>query len=279
MDILNFISWIRGGRQVTSVDPAKTLIPVGLKDPKRDDGYLAGAITVQDLSGQLGGDRLIAGTREVVLTDNAGDAELTFDAGTAVIQTSGSGSDLYIRTLGGDDIILESGDDIRLQGDKGLYDDEAEGGDINIYAGDGSDADTVTAGPGGDVRIEAGDAGASNSGPGNVGGFVTIQGGYTSEPGLPGGDINMYPGNSNSGISGNVNITGTFTWEFSTRNAVLKFPAVTLATLPSAASVPGAKAVIADSNLAAPGNFGAIAATGGSAIVPVFSDGVNWLIG
>ena len=279
MDILNFISWIKGGRQVTSVDPAKTLIPVGLKDPKRDDGYLAGAITVQDLSGQLGGDRLIAGTKEVVLTDDFGDATLTFSPGNAVIQTSSSGDDLYIRTLTGDDIILESGDDIRLQGDKGLYDDEAEGGDINIYAGDGSDADTVTAGPGGDVRIEAGDAGASNSGPGNVGGFVTIQGGYTSEIGLAGGDVNIYPGGSNSGITGNVIISGNFTWEYSTRNATILFPVVTLATLPSAASVPGARAMIADSNVPAPGNFGAIAATGGSAIVPVFSDGVNWLIG
>ena len=279
MDILNFISWIRGGRQVTSVDPAKTLIPVGLKDPKRDDAYLAGAITVQDLSGQLGGDRLIAGTREVVLTDNVGTAELTFNAGTAVIQTSSPGDDLYIRTLGGDDIILESGDDIRLQGDKGLYDDEAEGGDINIYAGDGSDADTVSAGPGGDIRIEAGDGGNSNSGPGNVGGFVTLQGGYTTEIGLAGGDVNIYPGSSNSGITGNVIISGNFTWEFSTRNASILFPVVTLATLPSAAGVPGARAVIADSNVPAPGNFGAIAATGGSAIVPVFSDGVNWLIG
>jgi hypothetical protein len=279
MDILNFISWIKGGRQVTSVDPAKTLIPVGLKDPKRDDGYLAGAITVQDLSGQLGGDRLIAGTKEVVLTDDFGDATLTFSPGNAVIQTSSSGDDLYIRTLTGDDIILESGDDIRLQGDKGLYDDEAEGGDINIYAGDGSDADTVTAGPGGDVRIEAGDAGASNSGPGNVGGFVTIQGGYTSEIGLAGGDVNIYPGGSNSGITGNVIISGNFTWEYSTRNATILFPVVTLATLPSAAGVPGARAMIADSNVPAPGNFGAIAATGGSAIVPVFSDGVNWLIG
>jgi hypothetical protein len=55
MDILNFISWIRGGRQVTTVDPAKTLLPVGLKDPKRDDGYLAGAISVADLAAQIGG--------------------------------------------------------------------------------------------------------------------------------------------------------------------------------------------------------------------------------
>jgi hypothetical protein len=54
MDILNFISWIRGGRQVTTVDPAKTLLPVGLKDPKRDDGYLAGAISVADFAAQVG---------------------------------------------------------------------------------------------------------------------------------------------------------------------------------------------------------------------------------
>jgi hypothetical protein len=55
MDILNFISWIKGGRVVTSVDPAKTLIPVGLKDDRRDDGYLAGAITVEDFAAQVGG--------------------------------------------------------------------------------------------------------------------------------------------------------------------------------------------------------------------------------
>jgi hypothetical protein len=53
MDILNFISWIRGRRQVTLVDPAKTLIPIGLKDGRRDDEYLAGAISVEDFATQL----------------------------------------------------------------------------------------------------------------------------------------------------------------------------------------------------------------------------------
>ncbi len=53
MDILNFISWIKGGRQVTTVDASKTLIPLGLKDDRRDDGYLAGAITVEDFAAQL----------------------------------------------------------------------------------------------------------------------------------------------------------------------------------------------------------------------------------
>ena len=55
MDILNFISWIKGRRIVTSVNPAKTLVPVGLKDDRRDDEYLAGAITVADLAAQFGG--------------------------------------------------------------------------------------------------------------------------------------------------------------------------------------------------------------------------------
>jgi hypothetical protein len=50
MDILNFISWIKGKRVVTTVDPAKTLIPLGLKDGRRDDDYLAGAMTVEDFA-------------------------------------------------------------------------------------------------------------------------------------------------------------------------------------------------------------------------------------
>jgi hypothetical protein len=279
MDILNFISWIRGGRYITSVDSTKTLVPVAVKDDKRDDGYLACAITVQNLATSLGGDRLIAGTKEVVLTDNGGDAELTFSPGNAVIQTSSPGDDLFIRTLVGDDIILQSGDDIRLEGDQGLFDDEAEGGDISLFAGNGSNGNTQNAGDGGDIRIEAGDAGNSNSGSQAFGGFVTIRAGYTTEPGLPGGDINLEAGSSNSGLHGDVVVAGNFTWIFSTKDATLTFPAVTLATLPNPAGVPGARAMIRDSNVAASGNFGAIAATGGANIVPVFSDGINWLIG
>jgi hypothetical protein len=53
MDILNFISWIKGKRNVTSVDPASTVLPVGLRDPRRDDQYIAGAITVQDFAAQM----------------------------------------------------------------------------------------------------------------------------------------------------------------------------------------------------------------------------------
>jgi hypothetical protein len=54
MDILNFISWIKGSRVFTTVDPSKTLLPVGLKDARRGDDYLAGAISVADFITQLG---------------------------------------------------------------------------------------------------------------------------------------------------------------------------------------------------------------------------------
>ncbi len=279
MDILNFISWIKGSRVVTSVDPAKTLIPVGLKDNRRDDGYLAGAISVADLTSSIVNDRLIAGTKEVVLTDTLGDATLTFSPGNAVIETSSPGSDLFIRTLVGDDIFIQSGDDITLRGDQGLFDDEAEGGDINIYAGDGSDGNTNDAGSGGDIRIEAGNAGNSVSGLQGEGGFVTIQAGYTTATGLSGGDISLEPGNSVDGISGDVIISGNVTWTFDTNKATLRFTSVVLSTLPNAVGASGSRAMIKDSSVTASGNFGVIAVGGGMNIVPVFSDGINWLIG
>jgi len=262
----------------TAAEPEDLLI-LGTRDPRYEGGYKPTGIKVSDFTSSLQPDRLVAGTREVVLTDNGGDAELTFNAGSAVIQTSSSGSDLYIRTLIGDDIIIESGDDIRLEGDKGFLDSETEGGDINLFAGDGSDGNSSNAGSGGDIRIEAGDAGSSVSGSQGEGGFITIRAGYTTANGLPGGDVSLVSGNSVDGISGDVVIQGNFTWTFNTYKANILFPVVTLATLPNAAGVPGARAMIADSNVPAPGNFGAIAATGGSAVVPVFSDGVNWLIG
>ena len=53
MDILNFIYWIRGKRVVSSVDPDKTLVPLGVRDNRRDDKYLTVAMTVTDLANQI----------------------------------------------------------------------------------------------------------------------------------------------------------------------------------------------------------------------------------
>ena len=50
MDILNFISWTKEGNVIATVSsPEKTLIPVGLYDPRRGDNYLPAAISVADL--------------------------------------------------------------------------------------------------------------------------------------------------------------------------------------------------------------------------------------
>lgn len=55
MDILNFISWLKGGRIVKTIDPSQSLIPIATRDSKRDDQWLTNAITAEDLGDQIGG--------------------------------------------------------------------------------------------------------------------------------------------------------------------------------------------------------------------------------
>jgi hypothetical protein len=53
MDILNIISWIKGKRVVTSVEPNTSVLPVGLRDPRRQDTYLPVVISVADFAAQM----------------------------------------------------------------------------------------------------------------------------------------------------------------------------------------------------------------------------------
>lgn len=53
MDILNIISWIKGKRVVTSVEPNTSVLPVGLRDPRRQDAYLPVVISVADFAAQM----------------------------------------------------------------------------------------------------------------------------------------------------------------------------------------------------------------------------------
>ena len=53
MDILNFISWIKGSKLVSTVDPLKTLIPLGVKTNTRDDDYVSVTMTVQNFTTQV----------------------------------------------------------------------------------------------------------------------------------------------------------------------------------------------------------------------------------
>jgi len=60
----------------------------------------------------------------------------------------------------------------------------------------------------------------------------------------------------------------------------VKTSPVAVSALPAAGTIgSGARAFVNDSNVAASGNFGAVVAGGGSANVPVYSDGSNWRIG
>jgi hypothetical protein len=54
---------------------------------------------------------------------------------------------------------------------------------------------------------------------------------------------------------------------------------LTVGTLPIAASAPGMRFVVNDSNIPAVGNFGVAVNSGGGNIVPVWSDGSAWYIG
>jgi len=54
---------------------------------------------------------------------------------------------------------------------------------------------------------------------------------------------------------------------------------VYVTNLPAAAANVAVQYFVTDSTVAASGNFGAIVAGGSTNVVPVFSDGTNWLIG
>jgi len=126
----------------------------------------------------------------------------------------------------GPDINLRSGDDITLQAKDKALGSESEGGDINIYAGDGADDDGGgnTSSTGGDILIDAGRGGDGNTGSGSQGGFTRVSGGaggaagVTSTAGsggyvdIQGGDGGTDGGNTSlGGVGGNVSITAGLT--------------------------------------------------------------------
>ena len=59
-----------------------------------------------------------------------------------------------------------------------------------------------------------------------------------------------------------------------------QFKRYAVADLPAAsAAIAGTRAAVSDSNVAYTAGIGATVAAGGAFIVPVFCNGVNWLIG
>ena len=121
----------------------------------------------------------------LTISANRADAEASYinlDQNAFALITPGSIQiDNSSATSLGNDINLLSGDDILLRGRNKPNDTENEGGDINIYAGQGADAATsgFDTGGGGDIQIGGGQGGSDTGGGfgGSSGGFVSIYGG------------------------------------------------------------------------------------------------------
>jgi hypothetical protein len=154
MDILNFISWIRGGRQVTTVDPAKTLLPVGLKDGRRDDGYLAGAISVADFASLVGEpsvtfvngvfDPQVQATMTAIggtITDSLGDVYDRYRIqGTAKITGATTYAYLIGVAVGSTPLLRVREDSTILATDTNVYDTVASAMNFNVLVKDGTGA-------------------------------------------------------------------------------------------------------------------------------------------
>ena len=152
MDILNFISWIKGKRQVTSVDPAKTLLPVALKDGRRDDDYLTGAITVEDFANLVGDPSVVYtdGTLEPfvqatmsaiggTITNSDGDVYKKYRVqGIAKVTGSSSYSLLIGLAVGSDDLLRVREDSVILADDTNVYDTVASAMARTVLVKDGT---------------------------------------------------------------------------------------------------------------------------------------------
>ena len=146
MDILNFISWIRGRRQVTTVDPAKTLIPVGLKDGRRDDEYLAGAITVEDFAALVGDpsvtfvegslEPLVEATMSPIggtITNSAGKIYKKYRVQGSATPAGSNNYALLIGVVSGSDELLRVREDsVILANDTVVYDTVASAMNFNV---------------------------------------------------------------------------------------------------------------------------------------------------
>ena len=159
MDILNFISWIKGGRQVTTVDPSKTLLPVGLKDGRRDDDFLAGAITVADLSAQIGGLQTVSVDGTTITGDGTPGDPLVAIGGGPVVDSEGNL------------IVANSSDDTVSVGPGGTHDIPNFSGMLIVNDHFDGGVETWIAGGGDTICL-----GATNTGGGPVGSSLIMSG-------------------------------------------------------------------------------------------------------
>jgi hypothetical protein len=93
MDILNFISWIKAGnyRETLPTD-VTNLLPIGAKDPNRDDAWLPLAVNaapLQSLYNKGTVTQLVVSSNPVTLNTNNGVIE------TVVLTTAATGQEIF----------------------------------------------------------------------------------------------------------------------------------------------------------------------------------------
>ena len=202
------------------------------------------------------------------------------------------------------------GGDINIDGGSGSTADEFDGGgsggDISMYSGIGGNASadfsaggggfitigcrsggtansaaSLNAGAGSQLHLYAGAGGNNDGDPlrGAAGGRVLIEGGNATRVGVA-GNVEIHAGVDSAGATGLITLGEGLQLNYKEDIASLVFTPVTLSALglPSAAGA-GARAFINDSNVVAAGNFGTVAVSGNTYVVPVYSDGSNWRVG
>lgn len=172
-------------------------------------------------------------------------------------------------------------DDTLTGGDQYLIIDPTAGGHIHIRAGgtqDNSAAFLYLGGENSYFQVPAGNdpsvyIAASNNvwDFGNDGvlytpGNVSVSGNVSASGNVTAGNI------STTGSGGDITLTGG---DILGVNIVVTTP-VPVANL---TAVAGGRAFVNNSNVVSLGNFGNIVSSGGSNVVPVWSDGINWYIG
>lgn len=209
---------------------------------------------------------------------------ITIQAGFNIGNTA-AGS-VNISGGGSDNEIFSNGGIVSISGGNGYH-----GGEVQIDGGHGYTA------TGGNVRVHAG-IGVTNGGilelfggygSTGYGGPVNISGGsgslgqgnvsissFNSEIQVTSSDLSV-TANSNVVVTSASGSEAAFSWTFTTQAALL-CPVFNLGDLPSPTTA-GYRAMVNDANLAASGNFGAVVSSGGSNVVPVYSDGSDWRIG
>jgi hypothetical protein len=206
-------------------------------------------------------------------TSFAGDSGLTYDAATDSLTVTGV---VFAGEVWSDTLNYANGNPwTGVAGTSGYSGINGATGTSGYSGSNGLAGDPGTSGYSGSNGL-AGDPGTSG-----YSGWSGIDGlqGDPGDPGLPGDPgTSGYSGWSGiDGLPGDPGDPGTS--GYSGFSGIWVNTVTTLETLGSASTHQGMRAMITNGNLVATGNFGAVITDGGANIVPIYSDGTDWLVG